>query len=167
MKYLKYTDAKVVMAEVPDEVTLAINISGCPCHCEGCHSSYLADDVGKVLDEHSLVKLLINNRGVTCVAFMGGDIEPARINWYAALIKAAKANLKDDWANVKIAWYSGRQELANDIDLRNFDYIKVGPYLKNKGPLDCKTTNQKFYQIVPLKWGMFGLKNITYKFWKQ
>ena len=40
---LKYVDTKVVFAEVPDEVTLAINISNCPCHCDGCHSEYLAD----------------------------------------------------------------------------------------------------------------------------
>ena len=44
---LKYVDAKVVFAEVPDEVTLAINISNCPCQCKGCHSSYLAQDIGK------------------------------------------------------------------------------------------------------------------------
>ena len=56
---LKYVDAKVVFAEVPDEVTLAINISNCPCHCEGCHSSYLAEDIGDILDVKSLDKITI------------------------------------------------------------------------------------------------------------
>ena len=27
---LKYVDSKVVFAEIPDEITLAINISNCP-----------------------------------------------------------------------------------------------------------------------------------------
>jgi predicted enzyme involved in methoxymalonyl-ACP biosynthesis len=46
---LKYVDTKVVFVEVPDEITLAISISGCPCFCEGCHSAYLAKDIGKEL----------------------------------------------------------------------------------------------------------------------
>lgn len=36
---LKYTDTRVTFSEVPDEVTLCINISGCLCHCEWCHSA--------------------------------------------------------------------------------------------------------------------------------
>lgn len=44
---LKYVDARVVFQEIPDEITLAINISNCPCHCKGCHSQYLAEDIGK------------------------------------------------------------------------------------------------------------------------
>ena len=46
---LKYVDTKVVFQEIPDEITLAINISNCPCHCPGCHSSYLAEDIGNAL----------------------------------------------------------------------------------------------------------------------
>ena len=48
---LKYVDTKIVFREVPDEITLCINISNCPCHCKGCHSPYLAEDIGTVLDE--------------------------------------------------------------------------------------------------------------------
>ena len=29
-----------------------------------------------------------------------------------------------------------------------FDYIKVGPYIKERGGLACKTTNQVFYKKV-------------------
>lgn len=49
---LKYVDARVVFQEIPDEITLAINISNCPCHCKGCHSQYLAEDIGKPLIEY-------------------------------------------------------------------------------------------------------------------
>ena len=38
---LKYVNTGVVFQEIPDEVTLAINISNCPCHCPGCHSHYV------------------------------------------------------------------------------------------------------------------------------
>ena len=43
---LKYVNTGIVFQEIPDEVTLAINISNCPCHCPGCHSHYLWEDVG-------------------------------------------------------------------------------------------------------------------------
>ena len=42
---LKYVNCDIVFQEVPNEVALAINISGCPCHCPGCHSPYLWQDV--------------------------------------------------------------------------------------------------------------------------
>ena len=46
---LKYVDTLVSFQEVPDEISLCINISNCPCHCDGCHSPYLADDIGEYL----------------------------------------------------------------------------------------------------------------------
>lgn len=30
---LKYVNCGIVFQEIPDEVTLSINISNCPCHC--------------------------------------------------------------------------------------------------------------------------------------
>ena len=46
---MKYVDVKEVFAEIPDEITLAISISGCPIHCPGCHRQYLWADVGEPL----------------------------------------------------------------------------------------------------------------------
>ena len=162
---LKYVDAKVVFAEVPDEVTLAVNISNCPCHCKGCHSSYLAEDIGTPLDEDSLVELLLNNKGITCIAFMGGDSDPEYINWLASIMRDMNDSEPGNWADVKIAWYSGRQELSPDIDLRNFDYIKLGPYIEEKGPLSSRTTNQVMLQI-DNSYGKPITKDITSRFWK-
>lgn len=136
---LKYVNTQVTFAEVPDEITLCINISQCPCHCEGCHSSYLAEDIGEELNTRSLKELIDNNEGITCFSFMGGDISGAYINMLASFIKRNY--------NLKVAWYSGRQELNESIDLKNFDYIKLGPYIKEKGPLNSKTTNQRFYKV--------------------
>lgn len=137
---LKYVDAKVVFAEVPDEVTLAINISNCPCQCKGCHSSYLAQDIGTELTFNEVRKLIRKNSGISCIALMGGDAEPDRINTLASFII-------NHYDSVKVAWYSGRQELSNSIDLCNFDYIKLGPYKEEFGPLNSKTTNQRFYKV--------------------
>lgn len=162
---LKYVDAKVVFQEVPDEITLAINISNCPCHCKGCHSSYLAEDIGTPLDEDSLVELLLDNKGITCIAFMGGDSDPEYINWLASIMRDMNDSEPGNWADVKIAWYSGRQELSPDIDLRNFDYIKLGPYIEEKGPLSSRTTNQVMLQI-DNSYGKPITKDITSRFWK-
>lgn len=136
---LKYVDTQVTFAEVPDEITLCINISNCPCHCDGCHSAYLAEDIGKPLKWDNLNALVHINSGITCVAFMGGDASPVDINYLASKVK----NL-----GLKTCWYSGRPELPPDIKLCNFDYIKLGPYIASKGGLNKPSTNQRFYQIV-------------------
>ena len=51
---LRYADYDIVFQEIPDEVTLAINLSNCPNHCKGCHSAYLMEDVGEPLTEENL-----------------------------------------------------------------------------------------------------------------
>ena len=48
---VRYFNFDVVFAEVPDQVSLAINITGCPNRCPGCHSPHLWEDAGRVLDE--------------------------------------------------------------------------------------------------------------------
>lgn len=157
---LKFTDTQVTFAEVPDEITLCINISNCPCHCKGCHSAYLAEDIGALLSEAGLTLLIEANRGISCVAFMGGDANPEEINLHAAFIKGM-------YPGIKVAWYSGRQELSKDIDLVNFDYIKLGPYDEDRGPLNKRTTNQKFYKVFHFSTGRCELIDITHKFWRE
>lgn len=161
---LKYVDVKVTFAEVPDEVTLAINISNCPCQCKGCHSSYLAQDIGKPLNKTSLSELIEGNKGVSCVAFMGGDSNVIHLVALASWVKTH--------TNLKVAWYSGRQELADVVarQLRWFDFIKLGPYKEELGPLNSRTTNQRFYEVEPFDeviLGDFVLSDITDKFWKH
>ncbi len=202
---LKYVETLVTFSEVPDEITLAINISNCPCHCEGCHSSYLAEDIGEELNDLTLNRLLIKNQGITCVAFMGGDSDPSEINEFARKLKV-HTNLKVAWysgrqelskdidtcvafmggdsdpseinefarklkvhTNLKVAWYSGRQELSKDINIKNFDYIKLGPYIEELGPLNSKTTNQRFYGVLKINKleEIYVLNDITYMFWNK
>ena len=150
---LKYVDTMVTFSEFPDEISLCINISNCKCHCIGCHSSYLAEDIGEPLLESTLHKLITENKGITCVGFMGGDIEPKSVNALAQYIKTEYT--------LKVGWYSGRKELSKDIELNNFDYIKIGPYIEEYGPLNNPNTNQKMYLV-----DNGQLIDITSKFWK-
>lgn len=134
---LKYANYDIVFQEVPEEVTLAINISNCPNHCPGCHSKYLWENIGKNLDKSELDRLVAQYKsGITCVCFMGGDAEPKEV---AELAK----QLKNSNKNLKMAWYSGKNELPENVSTEHFDYIKLGRYIEEFGPLDSATTNQR------------------------
>ena len=158
MEMLKYVETAVTFSEIPDEITLAINISGCPCNCKGCHSSYLAGDIGEPLDLQHLTNLIDSNKGISCVCIMGGDANPSEVDDIAQ-------DIKEYYPELKVAWYSGRQELSKEIELENFNYIKLGPYIKDKGPLNCRTTNQVMLEIDVIQGKVFK-KDITAKFWR-
>lgn len=159
---LKYVNTDVVFQEIPNETALAINISNCPCHCKGCHSSYLAGDIGTELTAHSLLELLKKNKGITCVAMMGGDSEPQEVEYFSELVR--------NIAGLRYAWYSGRQELPKNIDISKFNYIKLGPYIEELGGLKSPTTNQRLYEVKMCKEldgnPIYGLEDITEVFWK-
>ena len=61
-------------------------------------------------------------------------------------------------------------KISDKIDLQYFNYVKVGPYIKDKGPLTDRNTNQKMYKVIPFvdcngQWCV-QLTDITFKFWK-
>lgn len=154
---LKYANFDIVFQEVPDEVTLAINISNCPNQCVGCHSQYLWKDVGYVLDKESLDDLVEKYQsGITCVCFMGGDAEPYDVANLAM-------HIKNKYKDMKTAWYSGKNELPDAFHAETFDYIKTGRYEAALGALDSRTTNQRM--IKRLADGR--VKDITSRFQKQ
>lgn len=155
---LKYADYDIVFQEIPDEVTLAINISNCPNHCVGCHSAYLMKDVGEVLDGKALDALLAKyGRNITCVCFMGGDADPEGVAYLAGYLKTVKQR------NLKVGWYSGKNQLPPEpFSLKDFDYVKIGRYMEEFGPLKSKTTNQRLYKITDGE-----LEDITERFWKK
>ncbi|MBP5381291.1 MAG: anaerobic ribonucleoside-triphosphate reductase activating protein [Bacteroidaceae bacterium] len=154
---LKFVDTKEVFAEIPDEITLAISISGCPIRCKGCHSKYLWEDVGDELTVEVLSQMLESHVGVTCVCFMGGDNDPAEVNRLAAWTK--------QHSGMNIAWYSGRDEIADEIELCNFDYLKIGRYDAERGPLNTKGTNQILWRVRHAD-GKNELEDSTHRFWK-
>lgn len=165
---LKYVNTEIVFMEIPDETTLAINISNCPHNCEGCHSPYLRDDIGKILNENEIIKLLLDNKGITTICFMGGDSDPKEINNLASIIRSMEGYKEPGcWCDVKIAWYSGSESIPFKlINIRNFDYIKIGSYKKELGPLNKESTNQTLYKINHCEDDSF-LDNITRKLWKN
>lgn len=160
MSTLKYTETQVTFSEVPEEITLCINISGCPLQCKGCHSPYLWEDVGTDLEPVILSDLIAKNPGVTCVAFMGGDAAPEEIE---ALARWVKNNTK-----LKVCWYSGVKNFwkIQKSAFTYLDYLKTGPYIEERGGLSNPNTNQRFYRIKHVKGlsAQFILDDITSKF---
>ena len=139
---LKFQSYDIVFQEVPDEVTLALNISNCPNRCAGCHSPHLMEDRGEILDEVVLAGLLEKyGDTITCVCFMGGDCDPQEVERLSACVRETTGR------RIKTAWYSGRSDLPEGFALQHFDYIKLGPYMEQLGGLDSPSTNQRFYRI--------------------
>ena len=154
---LKYVNTGVVFQEIPDEVTLSINISNCPCRCPGCHSKYLWGDIGTPLTSDEIDSFVHKcSNVITCICFMGGDAEPYDV---ANLAMHVKHKYKD----IKTAWYSGKNELPDAFHAETFDYIKTGRYEAALGALDSRTTNQRM--IKRLADGR--VKDITSRFQKQ
>lgn len=154
---LKYVNTGVVFQEIPDEVTLSINLSNCPCHCPGCHSQYLWEDIGEPLTTAALEKLTRQYlTDITCVCFMGGDAEPE----YVGMLAKETRRL---FPQLKVAWYSGRTTVSRRITKTDFDYIKIGPYIRHLGSLKERTTNQRLYK----KTAEGGFIDITERFWKK
>ena len=46
--------------------------------------------------------------------------------------------------------YSGRREV-DDLLWESFDYVKVGPYVEELGPLNKPTTNQRLYRALGME----------------
>ncbi len=154
---LKYVNTGIVFQEIPDEVTLAINISRCPCRCPGCHSTYLWEDIGEPLTPLALESFIGKyGNDITCLCFMGGDAEPESINGLARYLHSKHPQYK-------VAWYSGRVLIPSIINKNDFDYIKVGPYIKHLGCLKERTTNQRLYK----KASGDGFTDITERFWRK
>ena len=156
---LKVASFDIVFQEIPGEVTLALNLSNCPCHCPGCHSQHLAEDIGEPVNEELLDGLLARYGSmITCVAFMGGDAEPEEVARWAKYVKG----LRDTGYGLRTAWYSGR--MAFPTDETAFDYVKLGPYIESLGGLKSEKTNQRFYKRVGDEWqdmtNIFRKKNL-------
>ena len=152
MNKLKYLGYSIVFQEVPNEVSLAINISGCPHKCEGCHSKYLWEYNGNYIAD-DLVKLIEQYKSlITCVCFMGGDQCEQDLIYCLNVIKTY---------GLKTCLYSGADEVNSNIQ-NHLDYLKIGHYDKLLGGLDQQTTNQRMYCYTNDKW-----EDITYLFQKR
>lgn len=154
---IKFVNTLVSLTEVPDLISLSINISNCPNNCPNCHSPELAQDIGAELDIASLELLIKGNKGINCICFLGGDSSHKEINTLAKYIKKF-------YPSLKVAWYSGKEYLSPEIDLINFDFIKLGPYIEEKGPLNNPNTNQVFWKVIHFNDGTCTFSDYTFKF---
>ena len=158
----------VVMEEIPDRVTLAVEISNCRGNCPGCHSPFLKEDIGQELTPEIITALVGDNFGVNCFLFLGEGQDPEAL---LALARHART------LGVQPALYSGRSEVEESYwDV--FDYVKVGPYVAELGPLNEPTTNQRLYrrlapgEVPPVGYDTIyhngaAFLDITPRFWRR
>lgn len=150
---LFFSHPQIVLQEVPDEISLAISISGCKNQCKDCHSSFTwQDNYGEVLSNEKLISLLSKNENITCVLFYGGEWNEKRLLelFDIVLIK-----------NLKICLYTGLEfDKISDRIKDKIHYLKVGSYIKERGGLSSSDTNQRMYN-------MKEKKDITEMFWKK
>ena len=142
----------VVLEEIPDRVSLAVDISNCRGNCTGCHSPFLKKDIGRELTPEVIDSLVADNFGVNCFLFLGEGRDPETLLDLADHVRSL---------GLEVAVYSGR-EVVEDVFWQHFDYIKVGPYRPECGPLNQRTTNQRLYHIVNGQ-----PRDITERFWKR
>lgn len=154
MKKIKYESTLVTFTEVPDEISLCFNITGCPCHCEGCFEPWLWEDYGTELTSAVLEAEIGKHPHITCICFLGGD---GRYEELSELLKEMRKKHPD----LKLAMYSGIPGIVELVG-QYLDYYKIGPYDPECGPLNKKTTNQKFFKREDGQW-----IDITYRFQKE
>lgn len=149
---IKYKDSYIVFEEIPDRVSLAVNITNCQNNCIGCHSPELRLNSGVELTEEEIDKLINENYGIDCFLFMGEGKDMGRLLEIARYVK----NKYD----IAVAVYSGRNNVEEEY-FEIFDYVKVGEYKKEFGPLNSSTTNQRLYRMTE-----GGKEDMTHLFWK-
>ena len=140
----------VVLEEIPDKVTLAVEISNCRGSCPGCHSPFLKNDIGEELTPQVVDKLIEDNYGVNCFLLLGEGRDKEALLGIAEHLRRAHPELER-------AVYSGRTEVEPEI-YAAFDYVKVCPYVEAAGPLNSPSTNQRLYH--------HG-EDITARFWHR
>ena len=142
----------VVLEEIPDRVSLAVEISNCRGTCVGCHSPFLRKDIGHELTNEIIDDLVKSNFGVNCFLFLGEGRDPEALLDLADHVRSL---------GLEVAVYSGR-EVVEDIFWDHFDYIKLGPYVPEFGPLNDPSTNQRLYRICKGR-----PEDITSRFWHK
>lgn len=147
IKYIpELTD--VVLEEIPGRVSLAVEISNCQGTCAGCHSPFLRQDIGSELTTELVDRLIDDNYGIDCFLFLGEG------NDSEALVSLAR-HIRSSHPFLELALYSGRPEVEAEL-AEIFDFLKTGPYIPERGPLNKPGTNQRLYyhgrDITPAFW---------------
>lgn len=154
---LHYIEACLSYNEVPGEVSLCIYISGCMNRCKDCHypelqKSNYGDPLYKYIE--SLIQLYLKQ--ISCVCFLGEGkntiYEKSEFIQFCEITRSY---------GLKSCLYSGR-DTEIELWMQNFDYIKIGSFISDKGALYEPTTNQRMYK----KTGNI-YEDITFRFWDK
>ncbi|MEA1784783.1 anaerobic ribonucleoside-triphosphate reductase activating protein [Arenibacter sp. GZD96] len=132
-------DFKVVLQEVPGEISLCFSISGCPLRCRGCHSPFLwKEGAGTKMTADGYADILHRYFGfATCVVFMGGEWHPEEL---IAHLKMARER------GYKTCLYTGKEQVNARL-LEQLTWVKTGSWRSELGGLKSATTNQKFIEV--------------------
>ncbi|MDX1269799.1 MAG: anaerobic ribonucleoside-triphosphate reductase activating protein [Oceanisphaera sp.] len=128
-------EPRVVLQEVPGEVSLAWLMCGCPQACPGCHSPESWDPAaGTRLTAERLQRWLTRYHGLlTCVLFFGGE-------WRRDALLPLLQQVRRQ--GLKTGLFTGREKVSRDL-LAELDYLKTGAWVAHLGGLDSRHSNQR------------------------
>lgn len=131
---MNYVSAQITFREIPEQVCLSFLIAGCPVKCPDCNSKDTwSVHSGKKLNEEEFSRWCESKREwISCVLFLGGEWEKDQL-----IVFLKKARL----LGLKTALYTGLEDVDMEIK-EHLDYLKIGPYMKERGGLESPTTNQ-------------------------
>jgi len=132
-------DVDIVLQEVPDQISICFSISGCPLHCEGCHSPFLwKEGNGELLTNERYLNILNQYKGyANCVLFMGGEWHPEELTQKLTLAREM---------GFETCLYTGRENVSPEI-MSKLTWLKTGPWVASLGGLESPTTNQRFVEV--------------------
>lgn len=138
---LRYVEVALSPYEVPGEQSICIYISGCRNNCKGCHYPELqSPENGDLLVNYFTAIIELYLKRATCVCFLGeGDGSCSARNELRLHAEQAQQ------LGLKTCLYSGR-DVPLEEWMHCFDYVKLGSYKEDLGPLDSQTTNQKLFK---------------------
>lgn len=140
MAELSIFDVCVSFREHPHYLNLTLFIDGCPRACKGCSWKGVKKD-SHVFDCASFSELLSNYLNkVECVVFLGGDWLGTKLLPFLDIVHSQ---------GFVSCLYSGADSLSelNFQVLKNLDWVKIGSWKEEFGPLTSPTTNQRFYKL--------------------
>ncbi len=136
---MRYSDIQIVLQEVPGEISICFNITGCPLHCDGCHSPYLwKEDSGELLTENKYLNVLKKyQKMASTVLFMGGEWHEKELENFLSIAQKM---------NFSTCLYTGLEDVSPRIKSK-LTWLKTGAWKQNLGGLESPKTNQRFTEI--------------------
>lgn len=129
----------IVFQEVPNHISLAFYVCGCPLRCPGCHSPELwTEKTGFPLTLSLYKSLLVRYQNkADCILFLGGE-------WHAQELIQLLAEARS--LNFKTALYTGLEDVSDEIKSQ-LTFLKTGPWRGDLGGLSSPQTNQVFRDL--------------------